>query len=897
MGISRLNVSFPRAVLAPTAWDGADITKGLTVTVEEIMPGGRRFAPLGVEFVIRVFGSAIGDTPNKMLGTVFGQDGVRPEYASKYDPTSTLLQGSPPSDAWLASDGFHAIDPTFQGVHYVVHTGDSGNYRNERVGHASHRNKAFQYGQNPGHTYSTPGTYTGRSIYVYDNDGKWGRLDLGDLVVEDPDFSFGPVANGRGACIVVSNDVGEDWSTAPPHDAANRCTTMEQALLRYAAIKGTVPIGEGVRISVKPGTTYNEYAKGRADNGNFLDNRGMRGRLLFDTWDQGVTQCFYDERGMADGRRGQLFMANNNSWPIAIKGWRFHLGYDVFNGLPNTGEWTTAGTESLMNIDRMNEFATFAGAPGLDPVRGYRMILDNCDVEGCTSAVFPCQGAGETQRWQAFFWNNCVFKNNLDYVTFQPSNWFITGTQVLEEYGVELGCMGRGRVGGGQRGWRGHRNIRETTGWVGYIRASFMEARGGWSGQNDGDTFYSPQALMRLYESSNKSLRFGKRFYFCDSVFLHDFNVDTSGNTYNDKGSGFAVIENCVLIVDPSAGGDAGWGGLGGGKGFRNNMVICLNTGKYRDNVDFEPDRNLSRWEQNNGNMQLGSPLQRMFEVQYGPRNFGMEMEALHNTFVQLRPDAGIAADFAYITPTTNPFGATALAQPIETYYEVIEGHNVRYAPNLAVPEGPAMSTIDMPAGVRVLDIWLKFVWERTTITLPAPVAPGQTTPPFPYPLDWYNQPTTGADYAGSGGLNSLKIANQGAALNGQYAQSSVAVAFAASDMDSITVNHDRTAAGAAASPPGTGTHFTITNRSTVTWPAGVVYPVILDRGSTAMEPDLVEIVDQNEVKLYRPTTPQALTPGVRSTLFDFARNLRPNAGFAISPTVGTNAAGALLPA
>jgi hypothetical protein len=63
------------------------------------------------------------------------------------------------------------------------------------------------------------------------------------------------------------------------------------------------------------------------------------------------------------------------------------------------------------------------------------------------------------------------------------------------------------------------------------------------------------------------------------------------------------------------------------------------------------------------------------------------------------------------------------------------------------------------------------------------------------------------------------------------------------------------------------------------------------------MDADLLIDVDQTPVALYRPTTPQALTEGVKSTLFDFNRALRPNAGFAISPSSGTNAAGALLPA
>jgi hypothetical protein len=91
---------------------------------------------------------------------------------------------------------------------------------------------------------------------------------------------------------------------------------------------------------------------------------------------------------------------------------------------------------------------------------------------------------------------------------------------------------------------------------------------------------------------------------------------------------------------------------------------------------------------------------------------------------------------------------------------------------------------------------------------------------------------------------------------------------------------------------------FTLQNtHPSETFPAGT-WQILLDRGSTCMDADLVAAINQDHIRLARPNTPQALTPGVKSTLFDFAFNLRPNAGFAISPTTGpTNAAGALLPA
>ena len=111
-----------------------------------------------------------------------------------------------------------------------------------------------------------------------------------------------------------------------------------------------------------------------------------------------------------------------------------------------------------------------------------------------------------------------------------------------------------------------------------------------------------------------------------------------------------------------------------------------------------------------------------------------------------------------------------------------------------------------------------------------------------------------------------------------------------------MTVIHDCDASGVVQGD-GTGTYFKIQNNSGTTWPAGAI-EIILDRsGSGQMTPDRLTTIDQADFKLYRPTTAQPLDGGLGSMLWDFNRNLRPNAGYAISPSSGENAAGALLPA
>ena len=170
-------------------------------------------------------------------------------------------------------------------------------------------------------------------------------------------------------------------------------------------------------------------------------------------------------------------------------------------------------------------------------------------------------------------------------------------------------------------------------------------------------------------------------------------------------------------------------------------------------------------------------------------------------------------------------------------------------------------------------------------------MANGADTPIIPYPDDWSGTATTQADYAGTF-HNASILVNFRNRLESYGATNEIW-----NELDD-RINNSK------APNPSMGkiavtygeTGFTITNNSGKTRPEGVTIAIALDRGTTLMDPDRLATVDQTEFKLYRPVTPQALDAGVKSTLFDFQRQLRPNAGFAISPTSGTNAAGAILP-
>lgn len=840
-----------------TIWDGSAISETLTVTVDEYTAPGDQFAPLPVEWRIRVTGTSY----------------ATPVYNPTNDPTEADLRL-----------GWEASDPSFQRCTFVVHTGDSGDYRNDWVGHPSHRNKAFQYGQNCGHVYSEPGTYTGRSIYVYDDEGNWGTLALDDLVVMHPDDAFD-------AASTIILDPTAQWGDAPLHATANRCTTLHDAIERHEAIKATV--AKGTRICARAGSVLNEKSR------NYLV-RNTRGRCLVDTFG-GSDRVQYSERGIGTPADGVgLFEAGGSpSWAWTIKNWSFDMGYDVTSG-PSAGGWTAGSTSR--RLFAYSDEANYSNNNGDWPVpRGYWFVYDNVDATGVHWGVIT-QIFGNNQiekRTCATFINDCHWYDNNDYHVNNVANLFVLGSKFTDTEGNDIGAMGRARLGGGLRGFRAHPIfLRETNAWTIYIRACYMENRGGWSGggaQDQNDTgFIGGQRTMRINNQSENSLFLnpdgsvngrGRRVYICDSVIMGTINLDASGSNRTKEpvgnqcvAGGHVVVENCLFVYNPQAGDTNLIKYLGGRKSLRNNMLLVLNTPYWTESN--APTRDFSRFEIN------GTRFSRFLEfvTDSGGNDFtqGDTLQFLHNTMVMLRPTAELdSGDVVWRMENS------------DALYTVEDGHNIRYAPNVDTPVGPAMDTVDLPAGMRVLDVWLKFLWEKKDFTLASGVADGADTPAIEYPVDWYNNPTTGADYAGTNNNNAVEVPE------GRYAEvgtdyPDANFAQPASNVDAITVVHDCDASGVVQGD-GTGTHFKITNRSGVAWSAGACN-VILDRGSTAMASDELNLVDQTEFKLYRPTAAQPLDAGVKSTLFDFGRNLRPNAGFAISPTTGTNAAGALLP-
>jgi hypothetical protein len=789
----------------PTEWEGPLNQQTLTVTVDEIVPDGAVSAPLSVEFVVRVTGSAVGE---------------------------------PPID-------FEDYDPTYTRVHYVVHTGDTGNYRNERVGHSSHRNKAFQYGQNAGHVYSNAGIYTGRSVYVYDDLGAWGVATLPDLQVLTPEVVYPPSRT-----IVVSNTPGETWADAPPHDVANRCTTLAAAFARFLVVDGP---NLGVRISLKSGTTYPE-AFLTAPRQHF--NHG-----LFDTWG-GTDKAVVNMVGAASSTAGGGFFGsdNNGTFGYSVKNWSFNFGWNAADEYPINGYGTVAAD--------MNARALFNGADKFIPTGnvGFRLTFDNLDIEGCGESVFNAVVADEFRR-SAYFVNDCKLQRNMDYILFQGSNFFMLGTEVVEQYGDSLGLMGRYRTAGLQRGMKGHKSIRENSNWVIYIRACFMEGRGGWSGQevDGGRTFYAPQPIFRL--DNNGVGKTGRRIYFCDTVFMKGFALTNANSGVH------AVLENCLIIHDP-----AHWesnpvlSNVAGGMAVRNNQFLVLNTPRILE-ADLAATRNVSKFDAGS-QISIGDFNGRMIGIWDASTSYGRVADILHNTVAMLRPSSEIIT--SYSLRNTN----------LDGVYPVVVGHNVEYAPQLSI--GPAMTTTALPAAVRVLDVWMRMAWERQEYTLLSNIGPGQTTPTIPYPQDWNKNATTQGIYTVSG--NHAVFTPTTGASRKTY----TTLPYAVGNGTASEVQFGRALLGAIAITFSSG-GFTITNNSPDTWTAGRTIWILLDRATTPMTPDLLIDVDQAPVKLYVPTAPQALTSGVRSTLFDFTRTVRPSTTFAISPA-GTNAAGALLP-
>ena len=341
-------------VVSGGAWEGAGPAT-LTITAQEIVPVDAMFAPYPVEWRIRVTGTSYTTPDWAPAGPVLPNHYVD-------------LAGNSGEDVYRLA--LEAHDPSFQRCQFVVHTGDTGNYRNDWVGSPQHRNKAFQYGQNCGHVYDTPGTYTGRSIYVYDDEGNWGTLALADLVVTSADDHF------DAASTIVVSPTG-DWAGAPAHDIANRCTTMDAASARFEAIKSSVTAG--VRICVQSGASFNERARG-------LNTADALGVCAVDTYGAGG-QFTYDETGTdvnpAGNNDDELFGIGSKGWAWRISNGVFNLGYDVSLGRPTNPDGWLGGSKTLSRNFLWQQFVAFifnAGDRTGDP--SCRTVVHNCDITG-----------------------------------------------------------------------------------------------------------------------------------------------------------------------------------------------------------------------------------------------------------------------------------------------------------------------------------------------------------------------------------------------------------------------------------------------------------------------------------------------------------------------------------
>ena len=876
------NVPPPPFVGGP--WAGRPEDQTLTVTVDEITPPEGTFAPYPVEWRIRVTGTSYATPDWAPQGPVWPD-----HYADLDGDPKTTEEG-------VYRLALEAHDPSYQRCQFVVHTGDTGNYRNEWVGSQAHRNKAFQYGQNCGHVYSEPGTYTGRSVYVYDDEGNWGVATLPDLVVTNPDNVF------DAASTIVVSPTG-DWAGAPAHDIANRCMTMDAASARFEAIKSSVTAG--VRICVEAGVTFNERARG-------FNSGGGNGVNLVDTYG-GSARFIYSERNQDASvatNREQLFYIGSEGWAWRICNGEFDLGYDVGQGRPtNPDGWLGAGAVLNRSFFRQT-FASFVFSRTTrlgDPV--CRTVVHNSDITGCGWFAINFLNANQIgSRDNALYLNDTEMYDNADYSTYGPCSLFALGFKQYDTgTGVrDIGGQQRSATMGTSRGWTGHSIfIREQTIYCLYVRATYLENRGAWSGGGFFG-FRGSQPQMRLRNASETSFDVeadgwmigrGARQFICDSVIVGYFGFGAGDDTRASNAPNetidlrHTVMENCLIIHDPQSGGQGPLSGVQARGSVRNCIMLCLespDTSLVIGGVGQIAGRDITRFTStDNRSGQFDFFLQTSGNILKN----GDRYENRHNTFIMLRTtDEILDGDWTIRRPNQNWDDAD---------FEVVEGHNVVSAPRLSVPEGLAeaqLEKIDLPLGMRVLDAWVKFYWERGDYTLPSTVADQAETPAFLYPVDWYSNATTGADYVDSGRNNAIKTSDGTRFYEpaNNYPNSGGVQATKANG-GKITVIHDCDASGVVQGD-GTGTYFKILNNSGTTWPAGAI-EIILDRsGSGQMAPDALTSIDQADFKLYRPTTPQPLDGGLDSMLWDFNRNLRPNAGFAISPTDGTNASGALLP-
>lgn len=749
-----------------------------------------------------------------------------------------------------------AFDPTFQGITCVILTGDSGLFKNERVTFNAHRNKAYAFGTRAPFVYSNPGSYTAY-VFAYDRFGRWGVSVPITINVLEPNSVFSAAHT-----IVVDPDGVFDG--APAHDEVNnRFTTLTDAILRFNAINNFA----ATRICCKAGSSFNEIAPSPLF-------KYTKDRALFTIYG-GTTPISYSERGIqGDGSKLSAFFKHGGYHAWAVQGWNFDFGWDVHKDAPSAG-WDNVHLRKLHDsVDDRRHPADLIG---------FRPVYDNCEIKGCAGAVLSAASIGYTKFNSAWFLKDCVFKENADYIAFSGSSIYMLGCEVLESVGENLNFVGRYRLGGIQRGGRGHRSIRNGGTYHIYIRATFMEARGGWTGSETarGWTFYSPQPMFRT-NNQGKGVD-GFKFHILDSVMLRTIGLPSGAPISN------SIVENTLVIIDPAQStADEFINKVRGGCTVRNCMFIALNTPKLSKSDLLAMGRNTDQFELNNGNMTIGQyagEAIRPYGLSAVDDPFdGQLCEVLNVTVAMLRSENNISGgQYLGFMPDAYTFSGQPIAPAAAKYIYVSENH-VEYCPRLSNPIGLPMEMLNFEGnGIRVLDVWMKMHWVLAEHTNPDPIPPGGTTGLIPYPKDWANNQTNQAYFSQTDGNHGLKAKVLGAFKTFSSMGPKDSANGAPNYYNGISIEFQSGG-------------FILTNTSPETIDANQLLSILLNCG-VGMPVDVLFQVPQEELKLYRPVTPVPVDAGTYTPMFDMSHRLRPNAGYAISPTEGVNCKGALLPA
>lgn len=635
--------------------------------------------------------------------------------------------------------------------------------------------------------------------------------------------------------VVVSNDPSETWADAPAHDVDNRCTTLVAGFNRVGALKG----GGRVELILHSGQTFNE----NINVGNNL--RDYTGDYFFmhNRWGN-AGRAVINDRAAGGTHGGAFFGFNFATNP--------HM---VCSGIDWILDW-----DAVTNIN---------GAAGSDTILKRRGLITLGDGNDSNITFADCSVTGFNIGFQfanqkdnrQFFLSNFRFIAGQDYAIFgDEGRLALLGVSYEMPNGYALGNGGRNRHEI-QHIFQAHSGIRGSYAHEFYIRAHAAWMRHGWAGNDDARFQYNNQPLWRMNASIGGPARGDKIIYVADSTFEGSMFLNGSGSTFFPN----CIMENSLVIRSPTQILQDYFQGVTPRTTFRNVTFVQFDTPDQ--NFLSIPSRNASRWGHNIG---IGSngPVMQMLA---GTPPAGSEVAILHCQFINLR---GAARGVSSINRYTVPSGWT-----------VVDNNSINYAPNIASPEIPAGGVVTTQWPFTVHDGFFRWVYERGTYTLASAVNNGATTPTLAYPTDWYNNATTQASYAGTQRRHAIW-----AFAGGVYGTGNAKISASPGDANlnqgegHFTVNF-------------LSGGFTITNTSGANWPSGTLLEVILDRGTTLMATDYHPdyAVPAAQQSLFRVATNVAADAG-RTTLFDMARNRRPGAGYAISPT-GTNCKGPLLPA